>query len=113
MEAGEGARLHPDAVLHALVAEVGAPLPRRDGHAARGPGAETHLAVAHEDDRPDVALAETIRAHGVEARGHQLLAPIRDGQIEDVRGAVQPVDVLAQAEDCRATVVAFVATDAL
>ena len=113
MEALERARLHADAVAESLVAEIGAPGPRGDGHPRGGTRGEPHLPVTEEGDRPDVALAEAVGAHGLEARLGQLLARERDRQVEDVSGTVQPVHVLAEAEDRGAAVVALVAADAL
>src|SRR5262249_27023336 len=113
MEALEGARLHADAALRTFVAQVRAPRPGGDRDPRRRLGGEAHRAVAHEGDRPDVALAETVRAHDLETRVEERLARVRDRQLEDVRGAVQPVDVLAQTEDGGAAVVALVAPDAL
>src|SRR3989442_2810486 len=113
MEAREGARLDPDAVLHPLVTQVGAPRPGGDGDARRGARREPHLAVAHEDDGAEVALAEPVGAHRLEAGVDQALARVRHRQLEDVRRAVATVDGLVQAEDRRAAVVALVAADAL
>ena len=113
MKALERARLHPDAVSHALVAEVGTPWPDRDRDPCRRSRGESHLPVTQEDERPDVALAEPVRAHRLDARLHQLRARVRHGQLEGMRRTVEPVDVFAQAEDRRAPVVTGVAADSL
>src|SRR5438094_9239835 len=99
MEAREGARLDPDTVLHPLVAQVGAPRPGGDGDARRGPRREPHLAVAHEDDRAEVALAQAVGAHRLEARLHQPVARVRHRQLQDVPRALETVYVRPWAQD--------------
>ena len=110
--AGEGGHLRSDAVLQAFLAEVGAPRPRRDRHPDRVLGhVEPHVAIAHEDDGPDVAFIEPVHADGLPDRIRDLLLSVWNLQQADVGRRKQPVHVLVEAEDGRA-LLALVAPDA-
>ena len=111
--AGEGGNLRPDAVFQAVLAEIRPPRPGRDRHAGRVVRhIESHVAVAHEHDGPDVALHQLVDADGFADGVGNLLFPERHRQQTDMRGGEQPVHVLVQAEDGRAPF-ALVAADAL
>src|SRR5581483_3890729 len=90
-----------------------APGPRRDRDTRRRTRGEPHLAVAEEGERAEVALAEAVHTHGLDARRHDRIPRERHREVEDVRRAVEPIDVLAEPEDRRAAVVTLVAPDAL
>ena len=114
VDALEGGDLGGDALLHALVAEVGAPLPGGDGDPrAVGGRAKAHRAVADEDERPEVGLCLTIGAQKVTGGRHDLVDGVGDLQQPHVGALEEPADVLAMAEDVAASVGPLVAADAL
>ena len=74
---------------------------------------DAHRAVADEDDRPQVALFELVRAKHLDARRHHLLArelALHERQLAAVEEAL---DVLLQAEDVALAVGALVGANAL
>ena len=74
---------------------------------------ETHLAVAEEHERADVALAELVAPDGVEAGLVDRRRRKRNRHLEDVRRREEPAGVLVQAEDGGAAVLRLVAADPL
>src|SRR5207342_3982296 len=71
--------LAPDAVLLALVAEVGAPLPDRDRDLDRAvEGEQAHRPGAAEDERPDVAGLQAVAGDRLVRGGPDLLLGVRD-----------------------------------
>ena len=114
VDALEGGDLGRDALLHALVAEVGAPLPRGDGDpGAVGGGAKAHRAVADEDERPEIGLCLTVGPQKVTRGLHDLVNRVGDLQQPHVGALEEPTDVLAVAEDVAAAIGPLVAADAL
>jgi hypothetical protein len=111
----EGADLRADALLKTFVAEVCAPLPG-DDRETRGVVAccEAHRAVAHEHERPEVALLEAVDADGLEACLDQLVdGPLFDGDRHDVCRHEQAADVLAKPKNGAPAVILRVAANAL
>ena len=92
--------LRADAVLLALLAEVGGPLPDRDADVDRAvERVQAHRAGAAEDERADVAgLQARARDHLVR-RGADLLLGVRDVHVVHPGRVEEPVDVVAVAED--------------
>ena len=92
-------------------AEICAPWPcgNRDANfvAARR---QAHLTFAEEHQRPDVAFGELVDPHDVGACLEQFLLAVRDFHLDDMSGVDEAADMLAGAEDCRAAVVALVAS---
>src|SRR5258706_4145648 len=87
-----------DAVLERLAAEVARPLPRRDAD-ARPAAVDVQVPAARveEEERPDVALAESVR--GDDLKGRVLELALRERKLleaEAARGVEQPRDVLRQ-----------------
>ncbi|EAU63378.1 hypothetical protein STIAU_7170 [Stigmatella aurantiaca DW4/3-1] len=116
VHAGEGADLGADALAHALVTQVCAPVPGGDDDAGGVDRAQAHGAVTHEGDGPQVgAVGEEIPllAQQLQARLHELIGRERHLQHADVRRVHQPLDVLAQAEHRQAAVMRPVSADAL
>ena len=100
--------LGADAVLLALVAEVGAPLPDGDRDVDRALEREqAHRAVAAEGERADVAGAQPVAGDEL-VRGLRAAPPRleRDRHVVELRRLVQPLEVVGVAEDrrCRARV---------
>ncbi|EXI70627.1 MAG: hypothetical protein AW07_03957 [Candidatus Accumulibacter sp. SK-11] len=110
---GEGRGLDADALLHSLGTEVRTPRPGGDGdmRADRG-GGDAHRFRAVEDDRPDVARLEPVRAHHFLLCLEQGLPVVGHLHLEDVGGVEQALGVLGKAED-RRTPRRLVGTDSL
>ena len=108
-----GGDLGPDPVLLAVLAEVGAPRPDGDDHLDRGAlRVEAHLAVAAERERADVAGAQPVAADQLVGRGPQLLGGVGKLEVVEPGRLLEPVEVLAVAEDGRPAL-GLVAADAL
>ena len=70
------------------------------------------LAVAVERDRADVALGQAVRAEQLVRRSPQLLDRVGELHVEKLRRVLEPDQMVAEAEDCRAAR-GVVAADAL
>ena len=95
--------LHANTMVQGIFTEERGPRPTGNGDidAARQ-GVESHLAVAVVSDRSHVATGQTCRCHRRLRRGDDLGDGVRDLHPHDVGAAVQPLDVLGQAEHRRA-----------
>ena len=102
-----------DAVLLALLAEVGAPLPDRDEHVDRAvERVQAHRPGAAVDDRADVAGLEAVARDRLERRLADLLLRERDVHVVHLGRLEEPVDVVLVAEHRRAAL-GLVGADAL
>ena len=112
-DAPPGRDLGADAVLLALVAEVGAPRPDRDRHLDRRVlGEEPHLAVAAEGERADVARVEAVPPDQLMRGLAKLVDRVLERQVVELRRRVQAIEMLAMAEH-RRPLLGLVAADAL
>src|SRR5262249_23526269 len=94
--------LGPDPVLLAVLAEVCAPGPDGDEDVdRRALRVEAHLPIAAERQRPDVARAEPVAADQLVRRLPQLLGRVRELEVVELGGLLEPGEVLAMAEDRR------------
>ena len=108
-----GGDLGADAVLLALLAEVGAPGPDGDHHLdRRALRVEAHLAVAAEGERADVAAAQPVAADQLVGRLADLLGRVGQREVVELGRLGEPVQVLPVPEDRRAAL-GLVAADAL
>ena len=112
-DAAPGGDLRPHAVLLALVAEVGAPLPdgdhRLDVVLQR---VEAHRPRAAEDQRADVAALEAVAADQLMGGLAQLLLRVREVHVVEPGRALEPVQMVVVAED-RGAALGLVGADAL
>ena len=89
-------------VFSAVLAEVRPPGPAHDHGLDRvAARRDAELAVAVEGDRAQVALAQAVRAEQLVAGGGQLVGRVRDLHVEQARGVLQALHVVAEPEDCR------------
>ena len=111
--AGPGRDLHPDPLLHRVVAQVGAPGPAGNRHVHRArERVQPHLAVAVVRDRPDVARRQPGRCDGVLRGLDELLHRVGDLHADDLGAAEEPLDVVGEPEH-RRTLRSLVRTDPL
>ena len=95
-----GHRAH--AVAHAVIAQVGAPLPARDRHVDRGiQRVQAHGAVAAVGERADIARAQAVARDQLARRLAQLLVGVRQLHVEQLGRAAQALDVVGVAEHRR------------
>src|SRR4051794_13412963 len=112
-DAPPGGDLGADALLLALLAEVGAPGPDRDDHLdGSAVRIQTHLAVAAEGKRADIAPARPVAADQLLGRLADLLEVVLQGQVVELGRLREPVQVVLVAEDRRADL-RVVAADSL
>ena len=94
--------LGPDPGQLGLLAQVGAPRPDGDRHLDRRiERVEAHLAVAAEDDRADVALAQLVGGDQLVRGRAQLLERVRDRHVVELGRLEQPLQMIVVAEDRR------------
>ena len=102
-----------DALLLALLAEIGAPGPDQDRDLDRvRPRVHAELAVAEERDRPDVALVEPVHGDRLVDGRAQLLDRVRERHVQEPGRVVEAAEVVGEPEDGGAAV-GGVAADAL
>ncbi len=95
--------LRPHAGLLALLAQVGAPRPHGDRHVDGGIEREqSHLAVAPERDRADVALAQLVGGDQLVGGRPQLVHRVGDRHVVELGRLEQAVEVVEVAEDAGA-----------
>ena len=105
--------LGADALLGGALTEVGAPRPDGDdGVHRRVQRIDPHLPVAAEDERTDVAGGETVGLDHVLGGPHKLFMGVRHRHVVELGRALQPPEVLVEAED-GGTTRSVVAADAL
>ncbi len=92
----------PDAVLEALVAQIGPPRPGGHHHVHLQPlGGQPHALGPVEDQRPDVAGRQVVGPNHLALGGVDPGLVERHGHLHDARRIEQPPGVLGQPEDGR------------